>query len=175
VIQAPRPPSGLLEALYQALRTIRHRGIGAGETRVALDRLRAAIDPVLDERGRLELRIVRRVLYLNGSRLESDLENFVFHAHVLETLRGAGIGGITFRGLPTRRDLQVFLPLVVRISDPDGDPARSERLRQILTSQGIRTIELQAHVDGTAEVPGEEDRRASAIRTYEESVNIAHG
>ncbi len=173
MIQAPRPPSGLLEALYQALRTIRHRGIGAGETRVALDRLRAAIDPVLDERGRLELRIVRRVLYLNGSRLESDLENFVFHAHVLETLRGAGIGGITFRGLPTRRDLQVFLPLVVRISDPDGDPSRSERLRQTLASQGIRTIELQAHVDGTAEVPGEEDRRASAIRTYEESVNVS--
>ena len=161
-----------LSALYHSLRAVRLRGIGTGETRVALDRLRAACDPVLDETRRLELRIVRRALYLNGEVLASDLENFVFHAHVLETLRGAGIGILTLRGMPTRRDLQIFLALVVRISDPDDDPTRTDRLRETIRSQGIRTIVVEPPVAGMRG-PGETDRRAAAKRTYEESVDVS--
>jgi HD-GYP domain-containing protein (c-di-GMP phosphodiesterase class II) len=166
-------PAHFLSAFYHALRSIRLRGIGTGETRAALDRLRAACDPVLDETHRLELRIVRRALYLNGTLLASDLENFVFHAHVLETLRGAGVGILTLRGMPTRRDLQIFLALVVRISDPDDDPTRTGRLRDTIRSQGIRTILVAPPVAGVSETPGEADRRAAAKRTYEESVDVS--
>jgi HD-GYP domain-containing protein (c-di-GMP phosphodiesterase class II) len=167
------PRGAFLATLYHALRSVRVQGIAVGDTRAALDRFRAACDPVLDDRGHLELRIVRRSMHLNGEVLPADLENFVFHAHVLETLRGAGIGALHLRGLPTRRDLQIFLPLMVRLSDPDEDPSRTDRLRQTIRSQGIRSITVQPPVEGAADDPGAAERRAQARRTYEESVGVS--
>lgn len=164
------PGEAFLAALYHALRAVRLRGIATSETRTALDRLRAACDPVLGPDRRVELRLVRRSLYLNGSALESDMENFVFHAHVLETLRGAGIGTLELRGLPPRRDLQVFLALVVRLSDPDDDPTRAVKLRRALAAQAVRTVDVAPPVAGGVDLPGESRLREAARRAYEESV-----
>jgi HD-GYP domain-containing protein (c-di-GMP phosphodiesterase class II) len=125
---------------------------------------------VLDADRRVELRLVRRSLYLNGTALESGMENFVYHAHVTETLRGAGIGMLELRGLPTRRDLQVFLSLVVRLSDPDDDPTRTVKLRRTLASQGVRTIDVAPPVAGGAGLSGEGGVREAARLAYEESV-----
>ena len=170
---ADSPRGAFLSALYHALRSVRRKGIATGATRAALDRFRASCDPVLDDTRRLELRIVRRTMYLNDEVLAADVENFVFHAHVLETLRGAGIGSLQLRGLPTRRDLQIVMPIVVRLSDPSDDPSRTERLKKTLRAQGIRSILIQPPVAGGADVPGGAERLAEAKRTYEESVDVS--
>jgi len=167
------PEQVFLRAFYHALHTVRIKGIATEETRKALDRFRAACDPVLDDSRQVQIRIVRRSLHLGGAALDSDVENFVFYAHVLDTLKGAGIGVLTMTGLPTRRDLQVFLGLVVRLSDPDDDPSRTVKLRRALDSQGVRGIEIGPPIAGGANLPGEEGRKEDALRTYEESVAIS--
>jgi HD-GYP domain-containing protein (c-di-GMP phosphodiesterase class II) len=167
------PDQLFLRAFYHALHAVRTRGIATTETSKALDRLRAACDPVLDGERNVLLRVLRRSLYLGGTPLVSDVENFVFYNHVRDTLHGAGIGMLTMNGLPTRRDLQVFLGLVVRLSDPDDDPTRTERLQRALTAQSVRSIEIASPVTGAGDLPGEKDRKEAARRTYEESVAIS--
>ena len=151
---------------------IRIRGVGTGSTRAALNRLRASCDSMLDSENRLEIRVVRRTLFVNRQALTSDLENFVYYAHILDTLAGAGLGVVTFTGLPARRDFEVFLGLVVRLSGPDQDPRRLTKLRRALASQAVRSIDVQPHT-ASGDLPGEPERRAAAKRTYEESVVIS--
>ncbi|MCH7992113.1 MAG: HD domain-containing protein [Gemmatimonadetes bacterium] len=174
---APTPHSevsrSFLQALHEALRTLRAHGTDTAKGRRALNRLRAACDPLLDSERRLQIRIVRQSLYLNGSALVSDIENFVFYEHVLDTFRRAGIGVVTLTGLPTRRDLETFLGLVVRLSNLEDDPNKTTKLRQALTAQSVRGIAIDPPIAGGAELPGEEERKTAAKRTYEESVAIS--
>ena len=162
-----------LTAFYEALRTLRVRGPGTADTQQKLDRFRVSCDPMLDSDRRLQIRVVRQSLYVNGEALSSDIENFVYYGHVADTLRGAGIGVVTFSGLPSRRDLQTFLALVVRLSDPDDDPTKIVKLRRAMNSQSIRAIAIEPPVAGGAALPGEEERRTAAKRTYEESVAVS--
>ena len=165
--------SAFLSALYAVLRSIRTRGVGTASTRAALDRLRASFDSMLDSESRLHIRIVRGTLFVNQEALTSDVENFVYYAYVLDTLAGAGLGLVTFTGVPARRDLEVFLGLVVRLSDPERDPGRIVKLRRAMQSQAVRDIDVQHHAEEGADFPRERERRAAAKRTYEESVAIS--
>lgn len=161
-----------LKYFYHAIRSVRIKGVATGSTTKALDGLRTACDP-LTSGGTLELRVVRRSLYLNRELLSSDVENFVFHAHVLDTLSSAGIGVLAFSRVPTRRELQIFLGLIVRLASPDDDPTRTVKLARALESQGVRSVSVQPPIAGGAALPGEEERKAAARRTYEESVAIS--
>ncbi len=162
-----------LRALYQAFRAARVRGAGSARIRKAADQLQIASQSMLDNANRLELRIVRRTLYLNGETLASDVENFVFHSHVLDTLRGAGIGLLTITGSSTPKDLQVFVTLVVRLSSATPDPTRIVKLRRAIESRSVVGIEALPPVSAGADLPGESDRREAARRTYKESVAIS--
>lgn len=162
-----------LRAFYEALKALRARGRGTAERRRTLDRLRAAFDPRLDSAGHVKIRVVRRLLYVNAEPLTSDVENFVYYSHVLDTLIGAGIGVITMNGLPTRRDLEKFLTIVVGLSDPSDDPTRTSKLRRAMGAQGVRRIKVEPPLAGGMNLPGEQERRAAAKRTYEESVAIS--
>ncbi|MEM7414727.1 MAG: HD domain-containing phosphohydrolase [Gemmatimonadota bacterium] len=161
-----------LKHMYHALRSVRLKGVETGSTTRAIDGLRAACDELVED-GTLEVRAVRKTLYLNRSALPSDVDNFVFHSHVLETFSGAGVGVLTMNGVPTRREIQVFLGLVVRLSAPSEDPSRTARLARALESQGVRSISVEAPLAGAAALPGEQERRAAARRTYQESVEIS--
>jgi HD-GYP domain-containing protein (c-di-GMP phosphodiesterase class II) len=170
-VTPPDATSAFLRAVYHALREVRTRGAVAVEKPAILDRLRAACDPALDEERRLELRIVRRALYVNGRLIERDVENFVYHAHVLDVLAGAGVGTLVLDGLPSRRDLRILLPLLVRLSDPDVDRDRLDRLRRALSERGVRSVQLKP--PSPDERLDEAGRRAIARETYARSVRAS--
>jgi HD-GYP domain-containing protein (c-di-GMP phosphodiesterase class II) len=162
-----------LNSFYQALRTIRIRGPATAAARQELDHFRNACDPILDSEGRLQIRIVRQTLYVNGEALPKEIENFVFYDHVIDTLKGAGIGVVTIDGLPARNVLETFLGLVVRVSTLNDDPSKIVRLRRAMVTQGIRAITIEPELAGGDSLPGEVERREAAKRTYEESVAVS--
>lgn len=162
----------LVHGLYHAVHQARLKGMSSEVTRGAIEQLRAAATPYVKGPG-LELRVVRRSLYLNQKAVVQDVENFVFYRHVVDMLRRAGIGILTFESVPSVRDLQMFLGVVARHSEPGEDPSRASRLAETLTQQGVRTIRVQPPVAGVATLPGERERREAARRTYEESIAIS--
>lgn len=162
-----------LRAWYAALKAIGSNAIGTREARQSVDRLRVSCDGFVDDDGEIRLRVLRRSLYVNGDRLPDDIESFVFHGHVLSMFKGAGVGVVVLNGIPTRRDLEAFLSLVVRLSGPEDDPTKTVKLRRAMTSRGVQNISVEPPVAAGASLPGEEEWRAAAKRTYEESVAIS--
>jgi HD-GYP domain-containing protein (c-di-GMP phosphodiesterase class II) len=165
-------PGSLLAALYQALRIVRLHPIETLDVRETLARLEAHVLGILDSVGQLELRVVRHSLYLNGSRLENDIENYVFYDGVLKSLQHAGIGVLRLEGAPTSRDWQTFLGLVVR-AGPEDDPTKTVELRKQMAIRSVRGIEVEPPVAGGADLPGELERREAAKRTYQRSVAVS--
>jgi len=162
-----------LRAFYRVLRTLRGHGSGTVAGRRALERLRAACDAMTDAEGRLEIRIVRQSLYVNGDALVSDIDNFVFYGHVLDTLKGAGVGIVNMEEVPEARDLESLLRLVVRLSSPDDDPTKTTKLQRAMTSQQVHGVSIEPPIAAGADLPGEEERKKSAKRAYEESVAVS--
>jgi len=161
----------LLTSMYRALRIIRLHPIETLQVRETLDRLQEKARTLRKKAGRLELRVVRQSLYLNEERLESDIENYVFYDHVLTSFRNAGVGVLRVDG-PTSRDWQSFLSLVVR-AGPDEDPTKTEELARQMVARSVRGLEVAPPVAGTADLPGEVERREAAKRTYRRSVAVS--
>lgn len=163
--------ASLLTVLYQALRMVRLHPIETLEVREALDRLVEKAQVVREDAGRLELRVVRQSLFLNGERLERGIQNYVFYDHVLKSFQHAGVGVLRVER-PTSRDWQVFLSLVSR-AGPDDDPTRTRELRKQIASRSVRGLDVEPPVAGAADLPGEAERREAAKRTYERSVAVS--
>ena len=87
-----RPRRAFLHALYLGLRQIQEAPNAREAIQRACERLAEACSTLVDGEGSSRLRVVRRSLYVGEERVEHDIENFVFHRHVLGTLRNAGIG-----------------------------------------------------------------------------------
>lgn len=163
--------AAVLAALYRALRMVRLHPIETLDVRATLDGLEQKARAVRTAAGRLELRVVRQSLYLNGERLESGIENYVFYDHVLKSFQNAGVGVLRVAE-PTSRDWQVFLSLLVR-AGPDVDPTKAEELARQMASRGVRGFEVELPVAGAADLPGEAERREAAKRTYQRSVAVS--
>lgn len=168
----PEGPAHLLAALYAALRIVRLHPIETVEVRETLARLDERVRAVLQAEGRLELRVVRRALYLNGKRLESDIENYVFYEHCVTTLERAGVGALVVTKSPTPRDWQLFVALLVRTGAEDH-PGNTEELVRRMAARSVHAIEVQPPATDGADMPGETDRREAALRTYGRSVAVS--
>ena len=161
----------LLVALYRAIRLVRLHPIETLDVRKAVGGLEDRVRAVAGE-GHLELRVLRQALFLDGERIKSDIENYVFYQHVLTTLDHAGVGVLRLSGAASSGDWQAFLGLLVR-SGPEDDPAKIVELRRQMSARSIRGIEVEPPVAAGAGLPGEMERREAAKRTYERSVSVS--
>jgi HD-GYP domain-containing protein (c-di-GMP phosphodiesterase class II) len=162
----------LLAALYAALHGVRLHPIETLAVREALDALDQRVHALTRCEGALELRVVRRALYLNGRRIEHTIENYTYYAHSLDTLERAGVGLLSVVEPPTPRDWQLFLTLLVRAA-PEGSPDRIELLRTQMAARSVHGIHVAASPAGTFDLPGESARRQAAKRTYVRSVEVS--
>jgi HD-GYP domain-containing protein (c-di-GMP phosphodiesterase class II) len=169
--QGQRESRGLLQALYRGIRIVRLHRIETLDVREALERLSSIVEEMVGRHGPLELRAVRRSLYLGAQRLESTIDNYVFYGHVLGTLQRAGVGLLRLDRAPTIREWQVLIGLLVS-SGPD-DPPPVASLRKQLSHAGIQGVVVEAPGAAGLALPGEEEQRAAAKRTYERSVAVS--
>ncbi|MDX1492817.1 MAG: HD domain-containing protein [Longimicrobiales bacterium] len=162
----------LLRALYSALRTVGSQPATSPEAVRWVQRTRAALEPYLEGSDPLLIRVLRSQLYFGGDPAPNDIGSFVYHAHVLATLKEAGVGAVQFRSLPDPRELETFLRLLERVSAPQPDPSKVQHLRKGMAARGIRSIVVAsaAQIDD-AYGPGAS--KEAAKRTYRLSIQVS--
>jgi HD-GYP domain-containing protein (c-di-GMP phosphodiesterase class II) len=117
----------------------------------------------------LEVRVSGEFIFVNGTRLRLDLDNYASFSHVLSIFRVNGIGVLHVAEGVTARDWQVFLSL----AQGGVGTSSHERLFQILEkleSAGIAGFVLAAPPEDTGE--DRERSKERAKRTYTQSVAV---
>lgn len=161
----------LLAALYAAVRLVRLHPIETGAVRDALDELDRTVRGTVGAAGSVELRAVGPAFYLNGRRVERTIENYVCHAHWVETLQRAGVGVVRIVEPPSPRDWQLFFSLLLR-AGPEGSQG-TELLQAQMAARSVRGIEVAPALAAASDLPGEPERKEAAKRTYGRSVEVS--
>ena len=166
------PAAAFIQALYGALHTLRQHPSASPRSRQRIEVLLRTMEPFSRDEERIELRVVKSNLYLNETPLPNDIGTFAYHEHVSSRLRGAGVGMVSFAGLPSVTEMETFLRLLEEASDPQPDPHRLHRLQGSLSARGLRTIDEsqpRAFDDAATGLL----TRDSAKRTYQKSVEVS--
>ena len=156
-------------ALYSALRALKLYPAGHATVQRALDELAALTREIVESESDLELRVSGEFIFVNGTRLRLDLENYASFSHVLSVFRVCGIGQLHAQAETTAREWQVLLSLAQLPSEaPPHD--RLYDILEKLEAAGVHSMTL-------AEPPVEsgEDRERSkerSKRTYAQSVAV---
>ena len=159
----------LIIELYSALRALKLYPAGHATVKSALEDLATVSRELIATEGDLELKVSGDFIFVNGTRLRLDLDNYASFSHVLSVFRVCGIGQLHALETTTAKDWQVFL---ANTQTQSAAPS-NERLYDILEkmeSAGVTSITL-------AEPPEEsgEDRERSkerSKRTYAQSVAV---
>ena len=156
-------------ALYSALRALKLYPAGHATVQRALEELAALTREIVASESDLELRVSGEFIFVNGTRLRLDLENYASFSHVLSVFRVCGIGQLHAQAETTARDWQVLLSIAQLPSDaPPHD--RLYDILEKLEAAGVRSITL-----AEPSVESGEDRERSkerSKRTYAQSVAV---
>lgn len=156
-------------ALYSALRSSKLYPIGHATVRKALDDLAATSHDIAAGEGELELRISGEFIFVNGTRLRLDLDNYASFSHVLSVFRTCGIGQMTVSESATARDWQVF----IGVTQAPASIAPHDRLEDVI--EKLHGAGITAFVLGEPAAESGEERvksRERAKRTYTQSVAV---
>jgi HD-GYP domain-containing protein (c-di-GMP phosphodiesterase class II) len=161
-----------IAALYSALRSIKLYPVGNASVRNALEDLVTVTRDVIASEHELELRVMGEFIFVNGTRLRLDLDNYASFSHVLTVFRVNGIGILHVHEAADTRDWQVFLSVV----QTGGETAPHDRFLDVaekLDASGITNLTLEEPVLDTGEDRIQSKERAK--RTYAQSVAATKG
>src|SRR5712664_4796862 len=102
-----------LIVLYTAFRSLKLYPIENTQVQKALDDLAATTKHLLDVEKELELRLQGEFLFVNATRLRLDLDNYASFSHILGVLRQSGIGAVRIDEGVERKQLQIFVSLLL--------------------------------------------------------------
>jgi HD-GYP domain-containing protein (c-di-GMP phosphodiesterase class II) len=154
--------------LYTALRSVKLYPAGHATVQRALEDLASVTREIVSSEHQLELRVSGEFIFVNGSRLRLDLDNYAAFSHVLSVFRVSGIGALHVADV-TPRDWQVLLSL----AQTTGNATPSERLHDL--AEKLRAADVAAfELAPPSEESGEdlERSRERAKRTYSQSVAV---
>jgi HD-GYP domain-containing protein (c-di-GMP phosphodiesterase class II) len=119
--------------------------------------------------GECEFRLAGAFLFLNGTRMKLDLDNYASFSFLLSRCREAGVGHISFVERPGVRDWTVLLSFLIH---PQGKGAaeRLEFLRRRLAETNIGVFDLAPLMDSADDPADKGEARERAKRTYQQSV-----
>src|SRR5213593_5183585 len=149
--QAPRPRASIVDTvattddflrlagreflivLYTTLRSLKLYPIENTQVQKALDDLAATTKQLLDVERELEVRIQGEFIFVNSTRLRLDLDNYASFSHILNVLRQCGIGAVRVDEGVDRKQLQVFVSLLLAYAAKEANPNKLFELSQKLT------------------------------------------
>src|SRR2546430_1646419 len=79
----------------------------------ALDDLTATTKHLLDVEKEIELRMQGEFIFVNSTRLRLDLDNYASFSHILGVLRQSGIGAVRIDEGVERKQLQIFVAMLL--------------------------------------------------------------
>jgi len=114
-------------ALYAALRAAKLYPPGHSTVNKSLEDLTAITQDIVSTEHELELRVSGEFMFVNGTRLRLDLDNYASFSHVLSVFRVCGIGRLHADETVTPRDWLTLLSVV----QAGSEAAPDDRLHQI--------------------------------------------
>src|SRR5213592_5209772 len=111
-----------LVVLYTAFRSLKLYPLENAQVQKALDDLAASTKQLLDVEKELELRLQGEFIFVNSTRLRLDLDNYASFSHILNVLRQCGIGAVRVDEGVDRKQLQVFVSLLLSYAAKEANP-----------------------------------------------------
>ena len=164
-----------LLAMYTALRSLKLYPLENATAQKSLDDLQAAALAILGPMGELELRLSGDFIFVNGTRLRLELDNYASFSNLLASLTAVDVGEL--RVLPgiERREWQIFLGNLLALmprSTEDNRPELLIELRDKIGVAGVTHLELEPPVESEEKVAEAEKAREQAKRTYSHGVAV---
>jgi HD-GYP domain-containing protein (c-di-GMP phosphodiesterase class II) len=135
----------------------------------ALDDLDASARSLLQSEVELEIRMAGDFLFVNATRLRVELDNYASFSHILAMLRAFDIGVLHVRSGIERREWQIFLSLLLSLSQQGELEERLEELQERLEAANVTHLEVER---AQAEGGSSEESRHQAKRVYAEGVAV---
>ncbi|MBA3444499.1 MAG: HD domain-containing protein [Gemmatimonadales bacterium] len=159
----------LLLALYTVLRSLKMYPVENATVQKALDDLDVSARTLLKSEVELEIRMAGDFLFVNATRLRVELDNYASFSHILAMLRAFDIGVLHVRSGMERREWQIFLSLLLSLSQQGEPEERLEELQDRLEAAKVTHLELER---AQAEGGSSQESRHQAKRVYAESVAV---
>lgn len=162
---------GFLLTFYAALRALKLYPVENATVQKALDELQSSATALLIRESELELRLAGDFLFINGTRLRLELDNFAALSNLLTTLGAFDIGVFHTRSGVERREwqalLSIMLSLLAEVGVEDRYTALIERLGQANTPH----LDFEPATEVDDEISAQEAREM-ARRTYAQGVAV---
>ena len=161
-----------LVVLYTAFRSLKLYPIENTQVQKALDELAAATKHILDVERELEVRLQGEFIFVNSTRLRLDLDNYASFSHILGVFRQCGIGAVRIEEGTDRRQLQVFVSLLLSYAAKESNPNKVFELAQKLTDGGVAHLTVEPPLETDDDVEEVERQKEAAKRTYARGVAV---
>jgi len=160
-----------LVTLYAAMRALKFYPVENAAVQNALKDHDAIATTLLERAGEIEVRLSGDFIFVNGTRLRLELDNYAAFGGILGTLRGYQVGQLRVHLGVSVREWQAFLGQLLSLGTIEDPEARFYALSDRMSQAGLEHIELvQA---GTDDAQGDEEQaRAQAKRTYTHGVEV---
>jgi HD-GYP domain-containing protein (c-di-GMP phosphodiesterase class II) len=161
-----------LVVLYTAFRSLKLYPIENAQVQKALDDLQATTKHLLDVEREIELRMQGEFIFVNSTRLRLDLDNYASFSHILGVFRQCGIGAVRVDEGIDRRQLQIFVSLLLSYAAKEVNPNKVFELSQKLSDGGVTFISVEPPLETDEDVEDAERQKEAAKRTYARSVAV---
>jgi HD-GYP domain-containing protein (c-di-GMP phosphodiesterase class II) len=159
----------LLLDFYTALRSLKLYPVENATVQKALEDLELTASRLLAVETDLEIRLAGDFIFVNATRLRLELDNYASFSHILAMLRAFDIGALRIHA-SVRREWQIFLSLLLSLSERGEPHERFDELAGRLTAGGVTSLEIDRashHEHGESE-----QARQAAKRVYSQGVAV---
>src|SRR5437016_364523 len=132
-----------LVVLYTAVRSLKLYPLENAQVQKALDDLTATTKHLLDVEKEIELRLQGEFIFVNSTRLRLDLDNYASFSHILGVLRQSGIGAVRIDEGVERKQLQIFVSLLLSYAAKEVTATKVFELAQKLSDAGVAHIGVE--------------------------------
>ena len=164
---------GFLLSFYAGLRSLKLYPLENATAQKSLDDLAADASDLLETEGELELRVSGDFMFINGTRLRLELENYASLSHIMTMFRTFDIGMLRVDKGIERREWQVFLSVLISLSARQAEPVQLlSELDDRLQAAGVARINLEPAVESQEQLEKIEQAKEVAKRTYSQGVAV---
>jgi len=176
---APEPEDGFLRqtgrqflvTLYAAMRALKFYPVENTAVQNALKDHDTLATTLLERSGEIEVRLSGDFIFVNGTRLRLELDNYAAFGGILSTLRSFDVSQLRIQEGVTIREWQAFLSQLLSLGTIEDPEARFYALADRMSQAELDHIEVVRSSDGD-ELGDEELARAQAKRTYTQGVEV---
>jgi len=161
-----------LVVLYTAFRSLKLYPIENQQVQKALDELEVQTQQLLAVEREIELRLQGEFIFVNSTRLRLDLDNYASFSHILGVFRQCGVGAVRIDEGVDRKQLQIFVALLLSYAAKETNPNKVFELGQKLQEAGAAQVSVEAPLDTDEDMEEAERLKEAAKRTYTQSVAV---